>query len=601
MTRQSWVSLLVGCAVLAPPSEVRGAAPPRPKLAVMELEDRSGDLKTPLRLELTEYLRSRLIASGRFVVIDRGRQAKALDRLVEDARKESRKDCYEKSCQIPLGKALSADHIVRLSVGRVGDTYFVTAERIDLAREATVGGGSAECAAEPSKRRGTRVMQALRSVADQLAGTAAVRPSTETPDPAVPAEERPPPPEVGGGGPKIETGRATKATGDLTVSVKPYGHVRLDLVAPGGEKIASGSPYRNRKAARGRWRVLAQATGHEPWEESFEVPPDEPTLKKHTLDKLGSLAVEGTPAGAVVKVTGPHGFSHQGALPWRAEDLRLGAYDVAVSRGGYEAFAGHVTVLAGAAVRVPVALKRASAASAAAGKAGLTWIALPAGSLQMGSTKGEDDEKPVHPVTLSAFAMSKTEVTVDQYAVCVKAGRCTVPGSGSYANWGVDGRGDHPVNHVDHGQSAAFCAWAGGRLATEAEWEYAGRSGGRDQEYPWGDAAATCQRAVMDEGGNGCGEGRTWPVCSKAAGNTAQGLCDMAGNVWEWVSDWYASDYYQSSPSTNPSGAASGSYRVHRGGGWISSAAYLRASRRLSCSPGYRYYYLGFRCVRSHP
>ena len=152
----------------------------------------------------------------------------------------------------------------------------------------------------------------------------------------------------------------------------------------------------------------------------------------------------------------------------------------------------------------------------------------------MGADDLGPDVKPRHTVTVNSFEMAKTLVTVEQYKVCVDAKACTVPSAGPDCNWGVPGRGKHPVNCVDWQQAQTFSAWEGGRLPTEAEWEYAARSGGRDQKYPWGDSPPTCEKAVF----KGCGTG-TAPVCSKPAGNTAQGLCDAAGNVWEWMEDRY--------------------------------------------------------------
>ncbi|MBM4387315.1 MAG: SUMF1/EgtB/PvdO family nonheme iron enzyme, partial [Deltaproteobacteria bacterium] len=100
----------------------------------------------------------------------------------------------------------------------------------------------------------------------------------------------------------------------------------------------------------------------------------------------------------------------------------------------------------------------------------------------------------------------------------------------------------------------------------------------------WGNETATCEYAVMYGGDYGCGEG-TWEVCSKQKGNTEQGLCDMAGNVWEWVEDWYDEKYYEKSPSSNPKGPSSGTYRVLRGGSWYGYSDNLRASNRDGLVP----------------
>ncbi len=137
------------------------------------------------------------------------------------------------------------------------------------------------------------------------------------------------------------------------------------------------------------------------------------------------------------------------------------------------------------------------------------------------------------------------------------------------------------------------------RLPSEAEWEYAARSGGRDWKYPWGDETATCARAVMDDGGYGCGRGSTWPICGKPSGNTTHGLCDMAGNVWEWVQDWYHDSYNGAPTDGSALESPTVSKRVIRGGSWNRDAGGVRAANRNGVDPGNRYGNLGFRLAKS--
>jgi len=223
----------------------------------------------------------------------------------------------------------------------------------------------------------------------------------------------------------------------------------------------------------------------------------------------------------------------------------------------------------------------------------------------MGSENGDDDEQPVHRVDVPTFEMTKTEVTVLQYQACVDALVCTLPLdsiSNSYCNWGVGGIEDHPVNCVDWEQAGVFCRWSGGRLPTEAQWEYAARGGGQDIEYPWGDQPATCHYAVIKDeaaGGDGCGMDRTWAVCSKTAGNTEDGLCDMSGNVWEWVRDRYH-DSYIGAPTDGSSWEDSiFADRVRRGGSFSVVSNAVRSSNRApeDAPPGFEYIF-GIRCAR---
>ncbi|MGC8926285.1 MAG: formylglycine-generating enzyme family protein, partial [Calditerrivibrio sp.] len=182
-------------------------------------------------------------------------------------------------------------------------------------------------------------------------------------------------------------------------------------------------------------------------------------------------------------------------------------------------------------------------------------------------------------------------VTVDEYARCVNAGGCTQPDTGRYCNYGVDGRGDHPINCVDWNQANAYCQWAGKQLPTEAQWEKAAR-GTDGRIYPWGndwDASKACFN-----------QSSTCAVGSYPQGASPYGVMDMAGNVWDWCADWYDENYYASSPDHNPTGPDSGQYRVVRGGSWgLDITMRLRASYRWYSVPSGGYVdFDGFRCVR---
>ena len=234
---------------------------------------------------------------------------------------------------------------------------------------------------------------------------------------------------------------------------------------------------------------------------------------------------------------------------------------------------------------------------------GIRWISLPGGPFLMGSNEGASNEQPVHPVRVGPFELMKTEITVAMYRGCVGHGQCSAPrtkdpGAQRMCNWSRSGRDKHPVICMTWGQARAFCQWAGGRLPSEAEWEYAARSGGKDRRYPWGNEAASCSRAVMQDGGPGCGRGSTWPVCSKRAGSSAQGVCDLAGNAWEWVEDAYHPGYGAAPLDGTAWTQGGGDLRVLRGGGWSPPAGALRAAARERLDAGAEVVGFGARCAR---
>ena len=224
-------------------------------------------------------------------------------------------------------------------------------------------------------------------------------------------------------------------------------------------------------------------------------------------------------------------------------------------------------------------------------------LSIPAGAFQMGCAQGDGDclpyENPLHEVDLSAFHVDATEVTQAAWAACRADGACGEP----TCVYDPDGQPDHPVVCVDHGQARDFCRWRGARLCTEAQWERAAR-GTQPAVYPWGDAPADCQRAVMAEGGDGCGQGGSAPVGGRPSGASPEGALDMAGNVSEWTADWFAADYYAASPAADPPGPEGGDNRVIRGGSFTSTARYLRCSYRAQADPAYGYHDLGLRCCR---
>ena len=218
------------------------------------------------------------------------------------------------------------------------------------------------------------------------------------------------------------------------------------------------------------------------------------------------------------------------------------------------------------------------------------------------------NEQPLHTVTLSAYFIDKYEVTNARYKACVDAGGCTAPQSVDSSTrspyYGTSTYADHPVVNVTWHQASAFCAWAGKRLPTEAEWEKAARGSSDTRKYPWGNSAPDCTKLNYYHYngvsyGYGYCVGDTSRVGSYPSGASPYGVMDMAGNVWEWVNDWYGSDYYSVSPGVNPQGPSTGEDRVLRGGAGDNDGNGVRSAVRGSGNPDDWASSVGFRCVRS--
>lgn len=231
---------------------------------------------------------------------------------------------------------------------------------------------------------------------------------------------------------------------------------------------------------------------------------------------------------------------------------------------------------------------------------GMTLVYIPSGQFLMGSPEADAaagvEEKPQHKVYLSVYWMDQTEVTNAMYTRCVRAGVCRPPAQTRSktrpAYYDEPAFGDYPVIYVSWQDAEVYCRWAGRRLPTEAEWEKAAR-GTNGQTYPWGELPPGPGLANFN---NQVGDTR--PVGSYPVGASPFGALDMAGNVAEWVADWYNADYYPISPGSNPLGPEQGEFRVLRGGSWFNLARAMRAAFRLSNYPELQSDTVGFRCAR---
>ena len=254
---------------------------------------------------------------------------------------------------------------------------------------------------------------------------------------------------------------------------------------------------------------------------------------------------------------------------------------------------------------------------------GLKYVWVPPGTFEMGCSPGDNDclndERPRHAVTISkGFWLGQTEVTVGAYRRFAEKTGGKMPAEPNVlgrvlnAGWGDE---DQPIVNVTWDEASTYCEWAGGRLPTEAEWEYTARAGTSLVRYRDLKAIAW----YGDNSGNPLDSTHTWDVRAgwdnkkyweilKENGNRIQrvalkqanssGLYDALGNVWEWSSDWYGEEYYSESPSTDPGGPDSGTMRVLRGGSWYDIPRDLRTSNRGWVQPVGRFNIIGFRCGR---
>lgn len=296
---------------------------------------------------------------------------------------------------------------------------------------------------------------------------------------------------------------------------------------------------------------------------------------------------------------------------------------------GWKVPLGMATRVAGGGKATPPTLKTQSQSvnslpKTINGKDGGPMVLVPAGTFQMGSPDGEGgkDEHPQHSVSVNAFYLDTHEVTNQQFQQFVQANDYKTTGekegnvwvylSGdawkkiSGASWRQpegdqsvfgSGREMHPVVSISWEDAKAYCEGVGKRLPTEAEWEYAARSGGTKEVWAGTSVEGQLTEYAVYSANSG---NRTASVGWKKPNGL--GLYDMSGNVWEWVADWYDKDYYGNSPPKNPQGpSSSGEYKVLRGGSWYSDPAYLRSADRDWCTPSTRLPNYGVRCAQDAP
>ena len=210
-----------------------------------------------------------------------------------------------------------------------------------------------------------------------------------------------------------------------------------------------------------------------------------------------------------------------------------------------------------------------------------------------------------HSVTLDSYWIDQTEVTNEKYSLCVEDGVCQAPTTCAWGDptYGDESYKDHPVICVTREMASTYCDWASGRLPTEAEWDYAARGPGRTI-YPWGDefdserlnfCDASCPHTDARFHDHNDGYAKTSPVGNYPNGASWCNAMDMAGNVWEWVSDWYGP--YPMEDQVNPAGPDLGSEGLIRGGSWYDNPEFNRSDHRHPYDPRDHIHLIGFRCV----
>jgi formylglycine-generating enzyme required for sulfatase activity len=406
-------------------------------------------------------------------------------------------------------------------------------------------------------------------------------------------------------------GRETKLTLALKVAAA---HVTIKVEPNDAEVILDGerltaSRLTNRPLTLGTHSLNISRQGYKTLQTQFRLAPGDTTLRytlaPEVVAEYGTIRVLALLDGRVYIDGNLMGSIASGEA--REYEQPVGPHKVEVRSAG-ETVTQNVTVTKGKSIAVTlrssakpvVEPPKTPAVSGSATPEGMAFI--PGGTFLMGSTDGDNDEKPEHEVYVDGFYLDNYEVTVAQYQRFIKATNRSNPD-----NWKEQLQyPNRPVVDVSWEDANAYARWLGKRLPTEAEWEYAARGGntgvgGKPKyKYPWGNEASA-SRANFDADGNRSYDWENAKRYLKDVGSyspNGYGLYDIAGNVWEWCADWYDANYYQNSSSRNPKGPSQGTLRVLRGGSWNDDALSMRCAIRDWDLPADRNDVVGFRCAQ---
>jgi len=515
----------------------------RPIVAVFDIEDTRDrrDRLSPQKLQsLTDYLGNKLAIEGKFKIVPRD----SVRAAIQAKKKESFKECYDEACQIEIGKEIAAQKSLATKIDQLGEECIVTSTLFDLRQSATENSASyrGPCG------RGD-LLTAIEQIAARLRGeTGAVAPKQgirfDTSDlPAVPSLELPPGSEAAAAGVDF---------GDVDVDAMELFDAAVqgekDDAVPVEQKIARWKRVKDRAP-----KYRGHATGRiAVWQEHAKRRQKvDAVLKK----RAARMMQDWSKLSRLLKLKM---ISEEDKAAW--SEAFYSAYEVEARDNPFARAPDVVGFLAAMTEKKRMAEEYARLAAQVL--ASIAWV-------------------PSRP---AGVEFTRSEVTVAQYAACVQVGKCSTPIPGDGCNWGQAGKDNHPINCVRLSHAKDFCAWAGGRLPSEQEWQAEATNSGT-REFPWGNEDVTCERAIWgdDDRTDGCGTGGTAAVCSKPRGNSVSGLCDMSGNVCEWTS---------TEVNSQP---------VYRGGAWMflgfDSLSATERSRSLGDS-NLGDNVLGFRCAR---